>query len=107
MKKVILLSTVLILVLSINLYAQKRKEYHIPGHENVEEMIGYTHAIKVGKTLYISGIVDGLHDDMKTQMETIYQYLDETLDAYGMRPDNIIKENIYTTNLDELNLKWR
>lgn len=79
---------------------QQRNEYHIPGHEEVEKGIGYTHAVQVGKTLFISGTVDGIHDDMKSQMETIYKYVNETLDNYGINTSAIVKEIIYTTDID-------
>lgn len=79
----------------------KREVYQIPGHEKVEDMIGFNQAIKVGNTIYISGTVDGLHDDMESQIKTIYKYVEETLKHYGASPSNIVKENVFTTNLEE------
>lgn len=79
----------------------KREVYHIPGHEKVENMVGFNQAIKVGNTIYISGTVDGLHKDMESQIKTIYKYVEETLKHFGASSSNIVKENVYTTNLEE------
>ena len=89
-----------ILLFGISSYSQKRETFNLPGHEQVEDMIGYTHAVKVGNTLYISGTVDGRGEDMKSQMEKIYESVDKTLQHYGSNSSAIIKENIYTTDLD-------
>ena len=79
----------------------KREEYHIPGHEDIENMIGFNQAIKVGNILYISGTVDGLHEDMESQIKTIYKYIEETLKNFNATSTNIVKENVFTTNLEE------
>ncbi len=80
---------------------KNREVYRIPGHENVENMIGFNQAIKVGNTLYISGTVDGLHEDMESQITTIYKYVEETLKNFDATSVNIVKENVFTTNLEE------
>lgn len=100
MKKIIL---VLIVLCSISVSAQKIKKeiFHIPGHEQVEDYIGYNHAIKVGKTVYISGTVNGMTDDMESQLKAIYKRLDETLKHYGITSQNVVREVVYTTNLEE------
>ncbi|MEL7123140.1 MAG: Rid family hydrolase [Bacteroidota bacterium] len=93
----------MLMLFSVITSAQKLKKdiFHIPGHENVEEYIGYNHAVKVGKTVYISGTVNGMTDDMESQLKAIYQRLNETLENYGITTENVVKEVIYTTNLDE------
>ncbi len=101
MKKIYVIVLCLFVCEVVSAQKNKHEVYHIPGHEQVEESIGYSHAIKVGKTLYISGTVDGIHDDMASQINTIYQYVEETLKNYGATSANIVKENIFTTNLDE------
>nr|WP_298994888.1 RidA family protein [uncultured Allomuricauda sp.] len=96
----LLIGSILLAQLSFSQQVE-RKVYHIPGHENVENGIGYSHAIKVGKTLFIAGTVDGQHDDMEAQIKTIYKYVEDTLKHYGASTADIVKENIYTTDLDE------
>lgn len=93
----------MLMLFSIFASAQKLEKdiFHIPGHENVEEYIGYNHAVKVGKTVYISGTVNGMTEDMESQLKAIYQRLNETLENYGITTENVVKEVIYTTNLDE------
>ncbi len=106
-KKHIVMKSNFLIVCSLLLvqfsFAQQveREVYHIPGHENVENGIGYSHAIKVGKTLFIAGTVDGQHDDMENQIKTIYKYVEDTLEHYGASSADIVKENIYTTDLEE------
>ena len=99
MKKSFLILTVLFLS-TICTFGQNREEFHLPDHEQVEDMIGYTHAVKIGSTLYISGTVDGRGEDMKSQMTKIYQSVDKTLQNYGVTSSAIVKENIYTTDLE-------
>ncbi|OEK02895.1 hypothetical protein BFP97_15785 [Roseivirga sp. 4D4] len=101
MKQTLLTLLLIFGLATTSAFSQERKEYHIPGHEEVENMIGYTHAIKVGNTLYISGTVDGQSADMAAQMKKIYEYVNETLIHYGITPAAIVKENIYTTDIDE------
>jgi len=100
MKKLIF-STVLLFSIMVSGQKVEKEVFHIPGHENVEEYIGYNHAIKVGKTIYVSGTVNGMTDDMESQLKAIYQRLNETLEHYGITTENVVKEVIYTTNLDE------
>lgn len=100
MKKVILIFLFLGTTQFSKAQESKREVYHIPNHENVEEAIGYSQAIKVGNTIYISGTVDGLHDDIETQVKTIYEYVHSTLSSYGANSSNVVKETVYTVDLD-------
>ncbi|UCF36940.1 MAG: RidA family protein [Acidobacteriota bacterium] len=72
----------------------------------VERAYGYTHAIKIGKDIKISGAVS-MDDqgnptavgDLEQQMRNAYSDLDKVLKHYGYSFDDVIVENIYTTDM--------
>ena len=65
-----------------------------------EDAIGYRQAVRVGQMLYISGSAAG--GEMPDAIRGSYDYLEKTLKAHGLTFKNVVKENIYTTNLDAL-----
>ena len=74
----------------------------------LEKDYGYTHAVKIGDDLKISGAVS--MDDsgiivapgnMEQQMKNCYSDLEKILQHYGYTYDDVFAENIYTTNMDE------
>jgi 2-iminobutanoate/2-iminopropanoate deaminase len=70
--------------------------FHV--NETAEQGIGYCQAIRVGKTLYIAGTAG--QGDMGTAMRSVYDRLQKTLEANGLRFANVVKENVYSTDLD-------
>jgi 2-iminobutanoate/2-iminopropanoate deaminase len=66
---------------------------------SVENDIGYCQALRVGKALFISGSVG--KGDMAAAMRGAYEELKSTLDAHGLSFKNVVKETVFTTNLDE------
>ncbi len=78
----------------------------------VEKMFGYSHAVKIGDDLKISGAVS-MDDkgnptapgDMEQQMKNCYTDLGKILQHYGYSFDDVIVENVFTTNMaDFLNV---
>ncbi|MFC1990982.1 RidA family protein [Chloroflexota bacterium] len=74
---------------------------------NVSRPKGFSHAIKVGSTIYIAGqtAVDEEGNtvgkgDMTVQTECAYENLKRVLEAAGAAISDIIKLNIYCTDLD-------
>ena len=72
-----------------------------------EKEYGYSQAVKVGDTIYISGQVS--HDDkgkivgrrdMETQMRQAYANIQNVLALYGATLDNIVEEILFVTNMD-------
>jgi 2-iminobutanoate/2-iminopropanoate deaminase len=59
---------------------------------------GYTQAIKVDNILYISGTVG--RGDAATALKNIYTNLDRTLKHYGATFQNVVKETLYTTDIE-------
>ena len=77
--------------------------------DTYEKNFGYSQAILVDKTLYVSATVpadkDGLliaPGDMAGQMGAVYTNIQRTLAASGLNFDHVVKETIYTTDMDAL-----
>jgi 2-iminobutanoate/2-iminopropanoate deaminase len=66
-----------------------------------ENEVGYAQAVKVGSTIYISGSV-GEGKDMRTQLRQAYESIGKSLAKYGATFQNVVKENIFATDLDEM-----
>jgi len=63
-----------------------------------EDGIGYAQAVRVGKTLYISGSVGA--GNMENAVKTVYDELEKTLKAYNATFQHVVKENVFTTDID-------
>ncbi len=72
----------------------------------VEKNYGYSHAVRIGDDLLISGAVS-MDDagnptavgDLAQQMKNCYDDLDKVLKHYGYSFDDVVVENIFTTNM--------
>lgn len=60
--------------------------------------IGYCQAVRVGNRLYISGTVG--QGEMPAAVRSVYERLKQTLEANGLTFRNVVKESVYTTDLD-------
>jgi enamine deaminase RidA (YjgF/YER057c/UK114 family) len=74
----------------------------------LEKMYGYSHAVKIGDDLKISGAVSMDNDgnligegDMELQMKNCYSDLEKILKHYGYSFDDVVAENVFTTDMDE------
>ena len=72
----------------------------------VEQAYGYTHAVRVGSTIKISGAVsmdaEGAPTavgDLEQQMKNAYADLDQVLKHYGCTFDDVIVEDVFTTDM--------
>lgn len=74
----------------------------------LEKEYGYSHAVKIGDDLKISGAVS--MDDsgvivapgnMEQQMKNCYSDLEKILQHYGYTFDDVVAENVYTTNMKD------
>jgi 2-iminobutanoate/2-iminopropanoate deaminase len=72
----------------------------------IEKTYGYTHAVKIGNDIKISGAVS-MDDagaptatgDLLQQMKNCYADLDKILKHYDCTFDDVVVENIFTTNM--------
>jgi 2-iminobutanoate/2-iminopropanoate deaminase len=72
----------------------------------VEKAYGYTHAVRIGDYIKISGAVsmdaEGTPTavgDLEQQMKNAYADLDTVLRHYGCTFDDVIVEDVFTTNM--------
>jgi enamine deaminase RidA (YjgF/YER057c/UK114 family) len=74
----------------------------------VEKTYGYTHAVRIGDDIKVSGAVS--MDDkgnltapgsMEQQMKNCYGDLEKILKHYGCTFDDVVVENVFTTNMAE------
>lgn len=83
-----------------------KQVFHMNGYE---KDFGYSQAVLIDKTLYVSGTVSVDADgrlvapgDMAGQMRAAYNNIRRTLEAHGSEFQEIVKETIYTTNMDAM-----
>ena len=73
---------------------------------NVHQARGYSHAIKVGNTIYVSGQVGMGEDnkvvaeDFEAQAKQALENLKRVLEASGAYLKDIVKLNIYVTTME-------
>ncbi len=75
----------------------------------VEKAYGYSHAVKIGNTIKISGAVSMDDEgnptaigDMEQQMKNCYADLQKILTHYGCTFDDVVKEDIFTTDMPKM-----
>lgn len=73
-----------------------------------EKAYGYSHAVKIGNDIKISGAVSmddagvpAAKGDLLQQMKNCYSDLDKVLKHYGCTFDDVVVENVFTTNMPE------
>ncbi|HEX5818444.1 MAG TPA: Rid family hydrolase [Gemmatimonadales bacterium] len=72
----------------------------------VEKAYGYTHAVRIGDDVKVSGAVSmdekgnpTAAGDMEQQMKNVYADLQKVLAHYGLTFDDVIVENVFTTDM--------
>jgi 2-iminobutanoate/2-iminopropanoate deaminase len=83
-----------------------KQVFHLNAYE---KDFGYSQAVLIDKTLYISGSVAADESgrlvapgDMAGQMRAVYTNIRRTLAAHGADFDEVVKETIYTTDMNAL-----
>lgn len=96
MKKQLLLITFVCITWMAGAQTIEKKKYN--RNKESEDEVGYTQAVKVGNTIYISGVA-ARGDDMAVAIKKVYDALGKSLEAYGATYQNVVKENVYATDL--------
>jgi enamine deaminase RidA (YjgF/YER057c/UK114 family) len=72
----------------------------------VEKAYGYSHAVKIGNSIKVSGAVSMDDEgnptavgDFVAQMKNCYSDLDKVLKHYGCTFDDVVVENVFTTDM--------
>lgn len=84
--------------------AETPEYFHL--RPEVEQAYGYTHAVRIGDDIKISGAVSmddqgnpTAIDDLEQQMKNAYSDLARVLEHYGCTFDDVIVENVFTTDM--------
>ena len=74
----------------------------------VEKAYGYSHAVKIGNSIKISGAVSMDDEgnptaigDLEQQMKNCYADLEKVLNHFGCSFDDVVVENVFTTNMSK------
>ena len=66
--------------------------------ESIENDIGYCQALRVGNTLYISGVTG--QGEMPVAVRSVYGRLKQILEANGLSFTDVVKETVFAKDLD-------
>lgn len=101
MKKIILLSAVFI---SIQSAAQQnninKEKWHWDNVQKQDTSAGYVQVVKIDNVLYISGAV--ARDVTPEGITRVYKALESSLKSFGATFQNVVKENLYTTDMEAM-----
>lgn len=74
----------------------------------VEKAYGYSHAVKIGNTIKVSGAVSMDDEgnptavgDLEQQMKNCYTDLEKVLAHYGCTFNDVVVENVFTTDMSK------
>ena len=86
----------------------EKPEYFLLRPE-VEKAYGYSHAVKIGNSIKISGAVSMDNEgnptavgDIEQQMKNCYADLEKILKHFGCTFDDVVKEDIFTTDMAQM-----
>jgi 2-iminobutanoate/2-iminopropanoate deaminase len=100
MKTVSLLSFTLLLAACAS---HKPVAYHAGPWENE---IGYSQAIRIGRTLHVAGTVgadaSGFPKDVESQLKLAYASIEATLAAHGATLGQVTRERVFTLDIEAL-----
>ena len=92
------------IVKEITVVAEKPEYFLL--RPDVEKAYGYSHAVKIGNSIIVSGAVSmdekgnpTAVGDIAQQMKNCYADLDQILKHYGCTFDDVVVENVFTTNM--------
>jgi 2-iminobutanoate/2-iminopropanoate deaminase len=102
MQKTLSLLCILLFCTVIIGYAQENKIEKQKWHWGKEQdtTAGYAQVLKVDNVLYISGTV--ARDVTPEGIKRVYDGLERSLKQYGASFQNVVKENLYTTDIEAM-----
>jgi 2-iminobutanoate/2-iminopropanoate deaminase len=104
MRKLLTLIVLFQLVFLSMLCAQdqpiSKEKWHWGNALKQDTSAGYVQVIKVDNVLYISGAV--ARDVTPDGITRVYKALEQSLKAYGATFQNVVKENLYTTDIEAM-----
>ena len=104
MRKLLTLIVLFQLVFLSMLCAQdkpiSKEKWHWGNALKQDTSAGYVQVVKVDNILYISGAV--ARDVTPEGITRVYQALERSLKSFGATFQNVVKENLYTTDMDAM-----
>jgi enamine deaminase RidA (YjgF/YER057c/UK114 family) len=103
MKKFLLLLTIFQVFFLLSICAQEKsiqKQKFNWGRGEQDTATGYAQAVKVDNVIYISGTV--AREVTPESIKRVYEALEKTLQYYGATFQNVVKENLYTTDIEAM-----
>ncbi len=95
---------VFILLVNSKIAAQnndiKKEKWHWGNALQQDTSAGYVQVVKVENVLYISGAV--ARDVTPQGITRVYQSLESSLKSFGASFQNVVKENLYTTDMEAM-----
>jgi 2-iminobutanoate/2-iminopropanoate deaminase len=95
---------VFIFLVNTNIAAQnndiKKEKWHWGNAMQQDTSAGYVQVVKVENVLYISGAV--ARDVTPEGITRVYQSLERSLKSFGATFQNVVKENLYTTDMEAM-----
>lgn len=102
--KATLLCCLSLLCMTVSVVAQDNivKEKFNWGNGTQDTTAGYAQAVKIDNVIYISGTVS--RDVTPEGIRRLYGALEKTLQHYGATFQNVVKENLFTTDIEAMKL---
>ena len=92
---------VLLTAISLTSFAQITKDkWHWGQSLKQDTTAGYAQVVKVGNVLYLSGVP--ATDVTPESITQVYRALEQSLKSYGATFQNVVKENLYTTDIEAM-----
>ena len=95
---------IFIFLVNTNIVAQsneiKKEKWHWGNALQQDTSAGYVQVVKVENVLYISGAV--ARDVTPEGITRVYQSLERSLKSFGATFQNVVKENLYTTDMEAM-----
>jgi 2-iminobutanoate/2-iminopropanoate deaminase len=77
-----------------------KEKWHWDDNLRQDTTAGYAQVVKVDNVLYISGAV--AREITPEGISKVYQALDRSLKRFGATFQNVVKENLYTTDIEAM-----
>jgi 2-iminobutanoate/2-iminopropanoate deaminase len=104
MRKLLPLFIVFQAAFLLTLHAQnndiKKEKWHWGDPLKQDTTAGYVQVVKVDNVLYISGAVAG--EVTPEGITHVYKALERSLKSFGATFQNVVKENLYTTDMEAM-----
>jgi enamine deaminase RidA (YjgF/YER057c/UK114 family) len=95
---------IFIFLINTNIVAQnndiKKEKWHWGNALQQDTSAGYVQVVKIDNVLYISGAV--AREVTPEGITRVYQSLERSLKSFGATFQNVVKENLYTTDMEAM-----